>query len=53
MESIGRALMLYRNSDPDKLRVGNAVCQEFLQLIASVLRVHIYLYMDKRINDAE
>lgn len=29
------------------------VCQEFLQLIANVLHVHIYLYWDKRINDAE
>lgn len=34
-----------------------AVCQDFLQLIASVLHVHRYLYWDKikkkRINDAE
>lgn len=30
-----------------------AVCQDFLQLIASVLGVHIYLHRDKRINDAE
>lgn len=30
-----------------------AVCQEFLQLIASVLHVLKYLYRDKRTNDAE
>lgn len=33
--------------------LGYAVCQEFLQLIASVLHIHIYLYRDKRMNDAE
>lgn len=33
---------------------GYAVCQEFVQLIASVFPcVYLYLYRDKRINDAE
>lgn len=30
-----------------------AVCQKFVQLIASGVHIHIYLYRDKRINDAE